>query len=140
MGRVIGLDYGESRIGVALSDPSRIVATGKGIVDGTRGLRHVLEEIGGLIRENGVDLLVIGYPINMNGTRGVRIERTEKFIARFAEEFPEMEIVRWDERLTTVAADRAMREMGVSQRKKGVSDVIAAVLILQSYLDSCAKS
>ena len=135
MGRIICLDYGESRIGVALSDPFRIVATGKCVVDGSKGLRHIMAEIGALVRENDVDLLVVGYPINMNGTHGVRIERTEKFIARFQEEFPEIEVVRWDERLTTVAADRAMREMGVSQRRKGVSDVIAAVLILQGYLE-----
>ncbi len=135
MGRLMGLDYGDSRIGVALSDPLYITASGKCVVDGTKGIRYVLEEIGGLVRDFCVEKIVIGYPINMNGTQGVRVERTEKFISRFSEEFPDVEIIRWDERLTTVAADRAMREMGVSQRKKGVSDMLAAAFILQGYLD-----
>lgn len=83
--------------------------------------------------------LVIRLPVNMNGTKGPRIDRTEKFIERFSAEYPEVGIIRWDERLTTVAADRAMREMGISQRRKGVSDMLAAAFILQGYLDSIRR-
>ncbi|MBP5311993.1 MAG: Holliday junction resolvase RuvX [Clostridia bacterium] len=80
--------------------------------------------------------MVSGYPVNMDGTFGTRIHRTEKFIERFSEKYPDAVIERWDERLTTKSADRAMIDMGVSQRRKGISDMIAAQLILQSYLDS----
>lgn len=136
MGRYMGLDYGDSRIGVALSDPLYITASGKCVVDGTKGIKHVIEEIGGLVRDYCVEKIIIGYPLNMNGTQGIRVERTEKFIARFSEAYPDVEIIRWDERLTTVAADRTMRELGVSQRKKGVSDMLAAAFILEGYMNS----
>jgi putative Holliday junction resolvase len=136
MGRLMGLDYGDSRIGVAMSDPMHITASGKCVVDGTKGIKHVISEIGALVAQNDVEKIIIGYPLNMNGTQGIRVERTEKFISRFQEEYPDVEIIRLDERRTTVAADRAMREMGVSQRKKGVSDMLAAAFILQGYIES----
>ena len=136
MAAVIGIDYGDSRIGIAASDSMRIVATPRCVLDGKKNLATICEEIGEIYKAEGCDTVVIGYPLNMDGTMGNRIHRTEKFIEKFSEKFPEAVIVRWDERLTTKAADKAMLEMGVSQRKKGVSDMIAAQMILAAYLDS----
>ena len=136
MSSAIGIDYGDSRIGIAVSDRLGLVATPRCVLDGKKSLNEVCEAIGEIYRKEQCDTLVIGYPLNMDGTSGNRVHRTEKFIGRFTEMFPEAEIVRWDERLTTVAADRAMLSMGVKQKRKGVSDMIAAQMILQGYLDS----
>jgi len=136
MDRVIGIDYGDSRIGIALSDPFGWGASPLCVVDGRQGLKKAVAEIVSLVDKNSVAKLVIGYPLNMNGTQGPRIQRTERFIEEFSLVRPDVEIIKWDERLTTVAADRTMRELGISQRHKGVSDKLAAAFILQGYLDS----
>jgi len=136
MSSAIGIDYGDSRIGIAVSDRMGLVATPRCVIDGKKSLNDVCKAIGDIYKRELCDAVVIGYPLNMDGSSGNRVHRTEKFIERFSEMFPEAEIVRWDERLTTVAADRAMLSMGVSQKKKGVSDMIAAQMILQGYLES----
>lgn len=82
-----------------------------------------------------MDTIVVGYPLNMNGTQGPRAAVTDAFITKLNSKFPNIVTVKWDERLTSVAANRIMREMNISSRKKGVNDKLAAVLILQSYLD-----
>ena len=137
--RVLGIDYGDSRVGVALSDPLLITANSLGIVDAKAGRRQVVARIVELLTKHDVSTVVIGYPVNMDGSKGSRVKVTEKF-ARELEEackgVRSVEIVFWDERLTTRMADRAMIEMNVHQRQKGVSDEIAAMLILQNYLDS----
>ena len=136
MERIIGIDYGDSRIGLALSDPFGWTASALCVVDGKQGVRKAAGEIASLMEKHDVKKLVIGYPLNMNGTLGVRVQRTDRFIEEITKIKPGTEVIKWDERLTTVAADRAMREMGISQRQKGVSDKLAAVFILQGYLDS----
>ncbi len=135
MAVLLGIDYGDSRIGVSICDSMGLVASPKCILDGKQNLNTIVGEIGGLCRKNGAAGIVIGWPLNMDGTEGARIHRTEKFVERFGETYPDVSVVKWDERLTTKAADKAMLEMGVSQRKKGVSDMIAAQMILQGYLD-----
>ncbi len=139
MGRIIGIDYGDSRIGLSLSDPFGWTAQALCVVDGKQGVKKAAAEIAAVVEKNGADKIVVGYPLNMNGTLGVRIHRTERFIEEFSNIKPDIEVVKWDERLSTVAADRAMREMGISQRQKGVSDKLAAVFILQGYLESIKK-
>lgn len=136
MGAAIGIDYGDARIGIAVSDGMGIVATPRCVVDGKKSLAETVAAIGAIYESEKCTAVVIGYPINMDGTYGNRIHRTEKFIEKFSEKYPEAVIVRWDERLTTKEADRAMIRMGVSQKNKGISDMIAASIILQSYLDS----
>lgn len=136
MDRVIGIDYGDSRIGIALSDPFGWGASPLCVVDGKQGLKKAVAEIVSLVDKNAATKIVIGYPLNMNGTQGPRVQRTERFIEEFSLVRPEVEIIKWDERLTTVAADRLMRDLGISQREKGVSDKFAAAFILQGYLDS----
>ncbi|MBO4261319.1 MAG: Holliday junction resolvase RuvX [Clostridia bacterium] len=135
MAAVMGIDYGDSRIGIAVSDGLGIVATPRCIVDGRKSLAETVAAIGGIYEAEKCDTVVIGYPINMDGSYGNRIHRTEKFIEKFSESYPDANIIRQDERLTTKSADRAMIDMGVSQRRKGISDMIAAQIILQSYLD-----
>ena len=137
--RVLGIDYGDSRVGVALSDPLLITANSLGIVDAKQGRRAVVTKVVELIQKHEVSTVVIGYPVNMDGTKGSRVKVTEKFardLQAACTEAQLVEIVFWDERLTTRMADRAMIEMNVHQRQKGVSDEIAAMLILQNYLDS----
>lgn len=136
MDRIIGIDYGDSRIGIALSDPFGWGASPLCVIDGKQGLKKAVAEIVSLVDKNSVKKLVIGYPLNMNGTAGPRIQRTERFIEAFVAIRPDVDVVKWDERLTTVAADRTMRELGISQKNKGVSDKLAAAFILQGYLDS----
>ncbi|MBQ7444596.1 MAG: Holliday junction resolvase RuvX [Clostridia bacterium] len=132
----MGIDYGDSRIGIAVSDERGIVATPRCVVDGKKSLAETVSAIGAIFEAEKCGTVVIGYPINMDGTFGNRIHRTEKFIEKFSERYPDAAVERWDERLTTRSADRAMIDMGVSQRRKGISDMIAAQIILQSFLDS----
>lgn len=137
--RVLGIDYGDSRVGVALSDSLLITANSLGIVDAKQGRRAVVTKIVELIQKHEVSTVVIGYPVNMDGSKGPRVKVTEKFARELKEAcqaVQPVEIIFWDERLTTRMADRAMIEMNVHQRQKGVSDEIAAMLILQNYLDS----
>lgn len=133
--RAMGIDYGDSRIGIALSDPLGWTASELCVVDGTQGRKKILYEISDLIRKHQVDTVVVGYPLNMNGTKGDRVEKTERFIKDLRAVQKDILVVQWDERLTTVAADRVMLEMGIPQRQKGKSDMIAASLILQGYLE-----
>ena len=129
MAAVMGIDYGDSRIGIAVSDERGIVATPRCVVDGKKSLAETVSAIGAIFEAEKCGTVVIGYPINMDGTFGNRIHRTEKFIEKFSERYPDAAVERWDERLTTRSADRAMIDMGVSQRRKGISDMIAAQII-----------
>lgn len=137
--RIIGIDYGDSRIGIAMSDPFGWTAQGIETIDRKDGLPPAMIRLEQLIREYGVEKIIVGFPRNMNGTIGPRGEETLKYIDLLAERF-DMEIIKWDERLTTVAASRTMHEIGVkTSRKKSIVDQIAASYILQGYLDSIKK-
>lgn len=134
--RVMGIDYGDSRIGIAVSDPLGWTAQGVETITWKGNLNKPLERIEELVREYSIKKIVVGFPRNMNGTVGPRGEKTLEFIDRLSERI-DIEIVKWDERLTTVAANRVMHEVGVKKsKKKCVVDQIAAVYILQGYLDS----
>lgn len=135
--RIMGLDFGSKTVGVALSDPTGLIATGLEIVRREREdkLRKTLARIEEIIMEYKVEKIVLGYPKNMNDTEGERVEKTLAF-KEMLERRTALEVVLWDERLTTVAADELMMEAGVrrEERKKYV-DKIAAAFILQGYLD-----
>lgn len=133
--RILGIDYGDSRIGLAISDPFGWTAQGLETLSSKNGLKDPLERIKEIITQYGVEKIVIGYPLNMDGTEGARTEKTNEFIDKLSK-LADIEIVKWDERLTTVAAQRTMTETGVkTSKKKGIVDQIAAVYILQGYLD-----
>lgn len=135
--RIMGIDYGDSRIGIAMSDPFGWTAQGVETINWKGDLERPVRRIQQLAEEYGVEKLVVGFPRNMNGTIGPRGEKTLEFIEYLKSQMAGIEIIKWDERLTTVAANRAMHEMGIkTAKKKGVVDQIAAVYILQGYLDS----
>lgn len=136
--RILGLDYGSKTVGVAISDPLLITAQGVEIIrrESENKLRRTYARIEEIIAGYGdVDRIVLGYPKNMNDTIGDRAQKSEEFKAAL-ERRCGLPVILWDERLTTVAADRAMDEVGIKtfDHKKYV-DEIAAMFILQGYLD-----
>ncbi|MBO4902910.1 MAG: Holliday junction resolvase RuvX [Lachnospiraceae bacterium] len=136
--RIMGLDFGSKTVGVAISDPLLITAQGVEIIrrDSENKIRKTLARIETLIAENEVEQIVLGYPKNMNNTVGERAEKTEAF-KEHLERRTGLPVVLWDERLTTVAANKAMIESGIRRENRGkYVDEIAAVLILQGYLDA----
>ena len=139
--RVLGLDFGSKTVGVAVSDPLMITAQGVEIIrrKDENKLRQTLARIEELVKEYQVERIVLGLPKNMNHTEGDRVEKTMEF-KNSLERRTGLEVVMWDERLTTVAADRAMMEAGIRrENRKDYVDMIAASLILQGYLDSLSK-
>ena len=138
--RILGLDFGSKTVGVAVSDELLLTAQGLEIVrrQSPNKLRQTLARIQEIVTEYQVDRIVLGFPKNMNNTEGERCEKTKEF-KEMLERRTGLEVVLWDERLTTVSADKYMMETGIRRedRKKYV-DEIAAVFILQGYLDSLA--
>lgn len=135
--RIMGLDFGSKTVGVAVSDPLFITAQGVEIIrrKSENKLRQTLARIEELIEEYEVDRIVLGLPRNMNATEGERVEKTREF-AEMLFRRTGIEPVLWDERLTTVAADKLMMEAGVRrENRKEYVDAIAASFILQGYLD-----
>lgn len=136
--RIMGLDFGSKTVGVAISDPLLITAQGIEIIrrKEENKLRQTLARIEALIEEYGVDRIVLGLPKNMNDTLGERAQLSLEFKEKL-ERRTGLPVVMWDERLTTVAADKAMMEAGIRrENRKDYVDKIAACLILQGYLDS----
>lgn len=137
-GRCIGLDFGTKTVGVAISDPLGITAQGVEIIrrDRPAMLRKTYSRIEELITEYQVTRIVLGLPKNMNGTEGERVQATREF-GEALERRTGLPVEYWDERLTTVAADKAMMEMDIRrENRKEYVDEIAAMLILQGYMDS----
>ena len=135
--RVLGLDYGSKTVGVAVSDPLGLTAQGVEIIrrKSPSKLRQTLARIDELVGEYGVERIVLGYPKNMNNTEGDRCEKTKEF-KELLEKRCNLPVILWDERLTTVAADNSMMEMGIRrENRKEYVDEIAAIFILQGYLD-----
>lgn len=134
--RIMGIDYGDARIGIAISDMLGWTAQGIETIQWKGSLKKPVERIKQLVDEYSIRKIVVGFPRNMDGSIGFRGEKTLEFI-KMLESHINVEIIKWDERLSTVAANRAMYEMDVkTTRKKKVVDQIAAAYILQGYLDS----
>ena len=133
--RALGLDLGTKTIGLAVSDELGITAQGLQTLQ-RRGPRKDLEALAGRVTEFSLDRFVIGLPLNMDGSEGPRAEFTRKFGSAL-EAHTKRPVIYWDERLTTVAAHRALSELDASKKKRlEVIDQVAAVLILQGWLDS----
>ena len=140
--RLMGLDYGSKTVGVAVSDPLGLTAQGVETVwrKQENKLRQTMARIEELISEYQVERIVLGYPKNMNNTVGERAVKSLEFKEKL-EKRTGLPVVMWDERLTTVAANRAMMEGGVRRENRGeFVDSMAAALILQGYLDSLKNS
>jgi len=136
--RILGLDMGERTIGVAISDPLGYTAQGITTIK-RKYLKYDLEELRTICSEYSVDTIVLGLPKNMNGTLGESSEKAIAFSKVLETEF-NVPVKLWDERLTTVAAHKAMLEADLSRAKrKKLVDKIAAIYILQGYLDSISK-
>ena len=132
------MDFGSKTVGVAISDPLGITAQGIEIIRREREsmLRHTLSRLEELIVEYQVEEIVLGFPKNMNDTVGERAQKSLEFKDKL-ERRTGLPVTMWDERLTTVAADRAMIEAGIRrENRKEYVDKLAAVFILQGYLDS----
>ena len=135
--RIMGLDFGSKTVGVAISDELLLTAQGIEIIrrKEENKLRQTLARIEELIVEYEVEEIVLGYPKHMNATEGVRVELTEEFRDKLMRRTG-LPVYLWDERLTTVAADKIMMEAGIRrEHRKEYVDKIAASLILQGYLD-----
>lgn len=135
MGRIVALDYGKKRTGVAATDPLQIIASAVDTVD-TGELIGWLKKY---IAAEPVEMIVIGYPLNFDDTPTDATPLVEKFIGKFKNVFPDMPVVTWDERMTSRMASQAIAEMGLKKKireQKGLVDSIAAVIILREYLES----
>lgn len=140
--RIMGLDVGDKKIGVAISDSLLITAQGKETLF-RESLKVDIDKLIDYINEYDVHKIVVGMPLNMNGSLGPQGEKTKQFVAKLEKKLihstridREIEIVYWDERMTTMGATRSLIETDMSRKKrKGVVDTVAAVLILQGYLD-----
>lgn len=133
--RILAVDVGGKRYGLAQSDPMRIFASPVGTFDE----KGVFDRIRDIRLASAVTTLVVGWPVNMDGTEGEATARADAFIRRCGALFPDLTCVRVDERLTSVMAQRSIRESGVNRKRrqeKGLVDTVAAAHLLQSYLDS----
>jgi putative Holliday junction resolvase len=133
--RILAVDVGGKRFGLAQSDPLRLFATPIGTFD----QNGVLDRISDLRKTSLVTTLVVGWPLNMDGREGEATARADAFIRTCGRRFPDLACVRVDERLTSVLAQRTILESGVSRsrrQEKGLVDTLAAAHLLQSYLDS----
>lgn len=138
--RVMALDLGDSRIGIALSDPMKIIANGYETytrLKDERDFTHIVD----IVKEKEVEIVVIGLPINMDGTMGERVEKSKVFGEKLKPLLPKnVKIDYIDERLTTVSAEKMLIDADVRRdKRKTVIDKIAATIILQSYLDKYSK-
>ena len=134
MGKILSIDYGEVRVGLAMSDMTNTIATGLDTLVIDRDKTKLYDRIKEILENNNIDKIVIGYPKNMNGTLSKKTEEVDEVIEMLSP--LGIEIVKWDERLTTVSAYSTMKALGIKQTQKNkYADKLAATSILQDYLD-----
>ena len=134
MGRILAIDYGTRRTGIAVSDPLRIIAGALTTVE-TRQLEKFLADY---FSKNDVDTIVLGKPVQMNGSPSETMRYIEPLAARLRRTYPDKDVVLYDERFTSVMAHRTMLESGIgkmARRDKALVDKISATIILQSYME-----
>ncbi len=134
--RILGIDYGDARTGVAITDALNITVQGLETIHNKGSDKVILKRLDEILEKYEVDTIVIGKPINMNGTTSKRTEITEKFIHKLKCKYNKLKIETIDERLTTVAAHKTMNFLDVGKNKKrNIVDTISAVYILETYLN-----
>lgn len=134
--RILGIDYGDTRTGVAITDALNITAQGLETIQNKGSDKVILKRIDELLEKYEIDTLVVGKPINMDGTPSQRTETTEKFIHKLKCKYNKLKIETVDERLTTVAAHKTMNFLDVNKfKKKSIVDTISAVYILETYMN-----
>lgn len=138
--RILGIDYGDSRVGIAISDPLLITAQGLETISYNGNDKILLSRIEEIVKKYEVETIVVGMPINMNGTKTERVEVTEKFIHKLKSRLGKIDIKTVDERLTTVEAHRTMNFLDIDKKKKrSIVDTISAQYILETYMGNLKK-
>ena len=138
--RKLGIDYGDSRVGVAITDELGITAQGLETIHHNGNDKVVLRRLEEILEQYQIDTIVIGLPLNMNGTKSERVEVTEKFIHKLKCKFNKVKIETVDERLTTVAAHKTMNYLNINKyEKRNIVDTISAVYILETYMNKIKK-
>ncbi|MBQ3404208.1 MAG: Holliday junction resolvase RuvX [Oscillospiraceae bacterium] len=133
--RIMAIDYGDARTGIAVSDPNGVLSGDAWTINAWNA-EKLCEEICGIVQNREIGRIVLGYPKNMNGTLGPRAEKSAA-LAELLREKTGLEVILWDERLTTVDAHRILSDAGKrGKKRKEKVDAVAASLILDSYLDS----
>ena len=139
--RLLGIDYGDSRVGLAITDSLGITAQGLETIHHNGNDKIVLKRLEEIVNEYEIDTFVIGMPFNMDGTKTIRAEVTNQFIHKLKCKFSKIKIEEIDERLTTVAAHKTMNFLDMNKRKKrDVVDTISAVYILEIYINKMKNS
>lgn len=134
--RKLGIDYGEARVGIAITDPLNFTAQGLETIKRNGSDKVVLKKLDEILSEYEVDTIVVGMPLNLKGEKTVRAEITEQFIHKLKCKYNKLQIVAIDERLTTVAAHKTMNFLNVNKNKKrDIVDTISAVYILETYIN-----
>lgn len=139
MYRILGIDFGSVRIGIALSDPLRVIAKGLTTIPNDE---NVYDAIHSIIEEHNVQKIVVGYPLDLKGQTGAKTMEVDIFIQQLQRHFS-LPVIRHDERFTSVIAEKAMLTMGTTKkqrRDKGRIDEIASAVMLQGFLDSVKKA
>ena len=139
--RKLGIDYGDARVGIAITDELGITAQGLETIHHKGNDKLVLKRLEEIVKLYEIDTMVVGMPINMDGTKTERAEITEKFIHKLKCKFNTIKIEEIDERLTTVAAHRTMDYLNINKHnKKNIVDTISAVYILETYMNKLKNS
>ena len=134
--RILGIDYGDARTGIAITDALNITVQGLETIHNKGSDKVILRRLDEILEQYEIDTIVIGKPINMNGTPSERTEITEKFIHKLKCKYNKIKIETIDERLTTVAAHKTMNFLDVNKNKKrNIVDTISAVYILETYIN-----
>ena len=134
-GRILGVDFGDTRTGLAVSDISRFLASGIGYVS-PGGIQKTADKVAEVAREQKVSAIVVGLPKNMDGSEGFRAERCREFAGLLREQLEDIPVAMIDERMTTMSASRYLNETNTrGQKRKGVIDTLSAQIILQNALD-----
>jgi putative Holliday junction resolvase len=140
--KVMGIDYGSVRIGISISDETNTVAFGKDVLTNDAGF---IAKITGIVKQNGIRKIILGYPLNLKGNKSPQTLKVEEFEAKLRDYLDKslgegsVQIIRWDERFTSKMAKDSMLESGMKKKKrqqKSNLDIISSALLLQSYLDS----
>ena len=137
--KILAVDYGDTRTGLAVSDRSEFLASPVGTIT-ERNAQRLAQKVADAVKEQGAELIVVGLPINMNGTKGPRAEKCEEF-AQMLRELVECPVEMWDERSTTVTAHNILNTTNVRGRaRKAVVDTVAATIILEGFMDHRRKN
>lgn len=134
--RILGIDYGDARVGIAITDPLNITVQGLETIQRNNCDKIVLKRLDEILKSYEVDTIVVGMPFNMNGTVSERAKITEKFIHKLKCKYNKIKIEKIDERLTTVEAHKTMNFLEINKnKKKNIVDTISAVYILETYVN-----